>query len=153
MKIRRMYPGEGKKLAALLYQSVHSLAAGDYSPLELEAWAPEKMDVPRFNRSLMLNVTFVAEEDGAPVGFICIERDGYINRLFTHPGHVRRGVGTALLKRAEDWAGKRGIKRIFLSASKTGRDFYLKNGFSVCGIEKTERHGVVFENKIMEKLI
>ncbi len=153
MKIRRMYPGEGKRLAVLLYESVHRLAAGDYSPEELEAWAPEKMDVPRLNRSLMLHVTFVAEELGRPVGFICIERDGYINRLFTHPDFTRRGVATALLERAEVWAGKRGLRRVFLSASKTGRDFYLKNGFSICGVEKTERRGVVFENKIMEKFI
>ncbi len=153
MKIRRMYPGEGKKLSALLRLSVHMLAAGDYSPEELEAWAPQKMDEGRFSRSLMLHFTWVAEEDGKIIGFICIERDGYINRLFTHPDYVRRGVATALLRRAEEWAKKRGIRRVFLSASRTGTAFYLKNGYSVCGIERTERHGVKFENKVMEKFV
>lgn len=153
MKIRRMRPGEGKRLAGLLYSSVHRLCAGVYTPEELEAWAPEKMDKNRLSRGLMLNYTWVADEDGLPIGFICIERDGYINRLFTHPDHVRRGVATALLNTAIDWAKKRGLRRVFLSASKVGYGFYVKNGFRVCGMERTERRGVVFENKVMERLI
>lgn len=153
MKVRRMRPGEGKRLSELLYSSVHCLCADAYTPEELEAWAPEKMDTVRLSCSLMKNVTWVMDDLDRPVGFICIERDGYINRLFTHPNYVGQGVATALLETAVAWAKKRGLGRVFLSASKVGYGFYLKNGFSVCGVERTERRGVVFENKVMEKLL
>ena len=153
MTIRRMRVGEGKKVAELLYKSVHTLCTGDYSPEELEAWVPERMDVRKLSRSLLMNVTWVAELRGRLVGFICLERDGYIIRLFTHPDYTGRGIATALLKTATDWAKRKNIKRIVLAASKTGYGFYLRNGFHVCGVENVERRGVVFENKIMEKFI
>ena len=153
MTIRRVRPGEGKKLAELLYCSVHTLCTKDYSPEELEAWVPKKLDVRKLSRSLLMNVTWVAELRGKIVGFICLERDGYINRLFTHPDYTGRGIATALLNTAIDWAKRKNIKRIFLAASKTGYGFYLKNGFRVSGIETVERRGIVFENKVMEKFI
>ncbi len=153
MKIRRIRPGDGKRLAELLYSSVHRLCAEAYTPEELEAWAPENMDPRKLSRSLLMNAAWVMEDMGRPVGFICIERDGYINRLFTHPDNVCSGVATALLNTALDWAKKRGLKRIFLSSSRVGYGFYLKNGFHVCGVERVERRGVVFENKVMERFI
>ena len=153
MTIRRMRVGEGKRLSELLYSSVHTLCTKDYSPDELEAWVPKNMDVKKLSRSLLMNVTWVAELQGMPVGFICLERDGYINRLFTHPDYTGRGIATALLETAINWAKRKNIKRIFLAASKTGYGFYLRNGFHVSGIETVERHGVTFENKIMEKFI
>ena len=148
-----MRPGEGKKLAELLYSSVHTLCTKDYSPEELEAWVPEKMDVHKFSRSLLMNVTWVAELRGRLVGFICLERDGYVSRLFTHPDYTGRGIATALLDTSIGWAKRKNLKRIFLAASRTGYGFYLRNGFRVSGIETIERRGVVFQNKIMEKFI
>lgn len=136
-----------------MYSSVHTLCTNDYSPDELEAWVPKNMDVKKLSRSLLMNVTWVAELRGMLVGFICLERDGYINRLFTHPDYTGRGIATALLNTAIDWAKRKNIKRIFLAASKTGYGFYLRNGFHVSGIETVERRGIVFENKIMEKFI
>lgn len=153
MNIRRMYPNEGKKVAEVLFKSVHTLCANDYSPRELEAWVPEKMDMIKFNGSLLRSVNWVMTDNGKIVGFINIERDGYVNRLFTHPEYVHRGIASALLEKAELWAKGRGLKRIFLAASKTGCGFYLKRGFQIVDIERVQRRGVVFENKIMEKLI
>ncbi len=153
MKIRRMRPGEGKRLAELLYSSVHRLCADVYTPEELEAWAPKKMDTAKLTYSLMRNVTWVMEDGGRPVGFVCIERDGYVNRLFTHPDYTGRGVATELMDTAAAWAKKHGINRIFLASSRVGYGFYMKYGFRVCGVDRVERRGVTFENRVMEKFI
>ncbi|MGN1097500.1 MAG: GNAT family N-acetyltransferase [Clostridia bacterium] len=153
MRIRMMYPTEGKKLAELLFKSVHTLCINDYTPRELEAWAPEKMDMVKFNSSLLRSANWVMSDGDKIVGFINIERDGYVNRLFTHPEYTRRGIATALLETAIAWAKKKGLKRVFLAASKTGYSFYKKRGFRVIGVERVERRGVVFENRIMEKFI
>ena len=153
MTLRYMRFGEGKKLAGLLHRSVHTLCREAYTPEELEAWAPSNMDMMKFNASLRKSVNWVAEEGGRIIGFICVERDGYVNRLYTHPDHVNRGIATALLDAAIAWAKKHKLKRIFLAASKVGYGFYVKKGFQVCGIERVERRGITFENKIMEKFI
>ncbi len=153
MYIRRMYPTEGKRLAELLYSSVHTLCTYDYSPEELDAWVPRQMDMKKFSASLFRSINWVMAENGKIIGFICIERDGYVNRLFTHPEYVRRGVASALLKNAEDWARKHGIKRIRLAASKTGCGFYKKQGYKPVDIEVVEKKGIVFRNTVMEKTL
>ncbi len=153
MHIRKMYPTEGKKLAELVYTSVHTLCTADYTEEELTAWAPKNMDMPRFNASLFRSHTCVAVENGHIIGFVSIEHDGYVNRLFTHPDFIRRGIATALLCEAEDWARRRKIKRIRLAASKTGVEFYKKRGYRITDVETVSRKGVTFHNKIMEKYL
>lgn len=154
MRVRRMYPTEVKKLADLLYNSVHTLCTADYSPEELEAWAPKNMDMTKFRLSLMKSYNLVMTDRDRIVGFVCIEPDGYVNRLFTHPDYTHRGIATALMDRAEDWAKrKRGLARVRLAASKTGKGFYLKRGYRVTDTEFVNRRGVTFRNQIMEKYL
>ena len=42
---------------------------------------------------------WVAEQDGAILGFMALARS-YIDRLYVHPAHQRKGVGGALLRQA-----------------------------------------------------
>lgn len=151
MRIRQMYPTEAKRLAELLYLSVHTLCVEDYSPEELRAWVPKKMDMKKFNASLFMSRNLVMVHDRTIVGFVCIERDGYVNRLYVHPDFVRRGIGSALLKTAEEWAKKRGVSRVRLAASKTALNFYKKQGYVPVDVEVVKKSDVVFNNTIMEK--
>lgn len=153
MYIRSMYPTEIKKLAELLYSSVHTLCTKDYNAAELDAWAPKNMDMKKFSSSLFRSHNWVMVHNREIVGFVNVEKDGYVNRLFTHPDYVRKGIGSALLKTAENWAKKRGLRRMRLAASKTGYEFYKKMGYNIVDVEIVERKGVRFENKVMEKML
>jgi GNAT superfamily N-acetyltransferase len=44
---------------------------------------------------------WVAERDGVLVGF-CAFRGGWLDHLYVHPDHLRRRIGTALLRKATD---------------------------------------------------
>jgi hypothetical protein len=68
------------------------------------------------------------------------EKEICITNLLANPIHIRsyanqretgkmRGVGTYLLKIAEDLACQKGKERIFLSPTDSAIPFYLKNGF------------------------
>jgi GNAT superfamily N-acetyltransferase len=46
---------------------------------------------------------------------------------------TRRGIGTALLRRAEDHARAHGAKAIHIQASLAGVEFYKANGFEELG--------------------
>lgn len=50
--------------------------------------------------------------------------------MIDHPWRSR-GFGSMLLRGAEEYASKRGIKKMYLS-TKGQEGFYLKNGYSVC---------------------
>jgi ribosomal protein S18 acetylase RimI-like enzyme len=88
---------------------------------------------------------FVAETDGAIVGFVCvfarldsgalIEADpeyAYISDLVVLPAHRGRGIGRALLGRAEEFAARQGaavLKVDVLAANGGARAVYRAAGF------------------------
>lgn len=44
MLLRKYEPSDGDAMAALFYDTVHSVNAGDYTKEQLDAWAPGRMD-------------------------------------------------------------------------------------------------------------
>jgi GNAT superfamily N-acetyltransferase len=72
-----------------------------------------------------------------PIGFVCVEivdGDAHIWQLSVHPSTGRRGLGTALMHAACDWASSNGLPAVTLT---TFRDvpwngpFYERLGFHV----------------------
>lgn len=81
---------------------------------------------------------FIAERDSVPAGVMLVKGD-YIDHLWTDPDHMGRGVGTALLGRAETVAAEAGFSRLTLDCLKKnteGLAFYRRKGFAV---ERTYR--------------
>ena len=153
MYIRRLLDDEYEDVVKLITQTVHTVCADDYTKEELDAWAPSNFDVPRFRENLSDSLNLVAFEKGKLVGFISMERNGYINRLYTHKDFLHRGIGAALFKKAESWAIKNSICELSLDSSKTAEGFYLKMGFKKSGISTISRNGVVLRNTVMKKVI
>lgn len=74
-----------------------------------------------------------------PVGLCRIDALGdraHLEQLSVHPDHARRGIGTALLRAAMEWAGAHGYGELTLT---TYRDvpwngpFYASEGFAEVG--------------------
>ena len=80
-----------------------------------------------------------------------MERNGYINRLYTHFRYQHRGIATALYREAERWATEHGICELSLDSSKTAEGFYLKMGFKKSGVSVVNHGNVVFRNTVMKK--
>ena len=148
-----MNDGEFPTVIKLISETVHSVCVNDYTKKELNAWAPPRFDTSRFIRALSPCYNLVAVIDNEIVGFISVENDGFVNRLFTHKDFLRMGIATALLNEAENWAKESGLKELTLDSSKTAIDFYIKKGFHKCGISVVEKDGVVFRNTVMKKLL
>ena len=101
MLMREMNLSEYSEVINLIRSAVKNTCAGDYSESEINAWVPENLDENRFINSLTGCGNFVYTENGKIIGFISIERDGYVNRLYVKYGSQNRGIGSALLKYAE----------------------------------------------------
>lgn len=153
MYIRRLLDDEYADVVKLITQTVHAVCANDYTPKELNAWAPENFDINKFRHNLSGCFNLAAFEKGMIVGFISVERSGYINRLYTHKDFLHQGIATALLKNAEAWATANGIHELSLDSSKTAEGFYIKMGFKKSGVSIINHEGVVFRNTVMKKVI
>lgn len=153
MIIRKMYDGEIYRIIELIRDTVHAICSDDYTADEINAWVPDNMNAMRFMQALNGCLNLVATDRGKIVGFISIEENGFINRLFTHKDYQRQGIATRLLKEAEKWAIKNRISTLSLDSSKTAEGFYLRRGFVKSGVSVMEREGVVFKSSIMKKVI
>lgn len=62
MQIRPYRPSDCGAMAALFYDTVHSVNAADYSPQQLDAWASGQVDLEAWDRSFREHCTLVAEK-------------------------------------------------------------------------------------------
>ena len=153
MYIRRLLDDEYEDVVKLITDTVHTVCAQDYTKEELAAWAPENFDIRKFRNNLSPCLNLAAFEKEKLVGFISVERNGYINRLYTHKDFLRRGIATSLYMRAEEWAKENGICELSLDSSKTAEKFYLKMGFKKSGVSVLTHGDVVFRNTVMKKTL
>ena len=147
MQIRRYRTEDAAETAALFYETVHTVNAADYTPEQLDAWAPRDRDLDGWNASLAANYAVVAVRDGAVVGFGDMSEAGYLDRLYVRAGHTGQGIGTAVCACLED--AVRGD--IVTHASVTARPFFEKRGYVAVRDQQVERRGVLLTNFVMKK--
>ena len=51
MEIRSYAPSDIREMAALFYDTVHTVNARDYTPAQLDAWATGEVDLAAWDRS------------------------------------------------------------------------------------------------------
>lgn len=148
MTVRKYRPPDLREILELFYDTVHTVNAGDYTPQQLDAWADGAPDLREWDRSLREHIAFVAEEDGAIVGFGDIDASGYLDRLYVHKDFQRRGAASALCAALE---GAVESERIVTHASITARPFFEGRGYRVVRERRVIRHGVSLTNYRMER--
>lgn len=148
MKLRPYHPDDCPALAALFYDTVHTVNCRDYSVEQCDAWADGMVDLAAWNRSFLEHTTYVAEQDGQIVGFGDISRDGYLDRLYVHARFQRQGIATALCDALEGAVKGRPIET---HASITARPFFTAHGYRTITEQQVVRHGVQVTNFVMRK--
>ena len=145
-------------LQQLLEVSVRSLQAGDYGPEEINAAVRTIFTVD--SRLVTDGTYFVVEApDGtfAACGGWSRRKTLYggdaqveakepelldpakdvakIRAIFVHPDHARKGLGSLVLRTAEEAAASEGFRELEMGATLTGYPVYLKHGYV-----EVERH-------------
>ncbi len=147
-EIRKYIPSDCGELYRLFYDTVHFVAAKDYSADQLDAWAPENADLKKWNRSFKEKFTLVALADGKTAGFGNIDETGYLDMLYVHKDYQNMGIASALCNRLE---AKSAAVKITVHASVTAKPFFEKRGYAVIKEQQVIRRGVLLTNYIMEK--
>ena len=147
--LRPYRPDDCPALAALFYQTVHTVNAAHYTPAQLDAWAPAGgPDLAAWDESFRAHLTLIAELDGKLAGFGDMDTAcGYLDRLYVHKDFQGRGVATALCGALEQAAAG----PVTTHASVTARPFFARRGYRVLRAQQVERRGVRLANYVMEK--
>ncbi len=122
MVIRRARPDESDAVAALCRLSRE--AALPYLP---------SLHTPAEDRAFFRDRVFrdcevwVADHGGALAG-VCAFRTGWVDQLYVHPAHHRAGIGTALLRQAQEANDQ--LRLWVFQRNANARAFYEAHGFA-----------------------
>lgn len=138
--------------AELFYNTVHSVNAKDYTKEQLNAWADGKIDLEKWNKSLLEHYSFVAIRDNQLVGFGDMDETGYLDRLYVHKDFQRYGIASAICNSLELYCGRfGGVEKLSVHASITAKPFFEQRGYKAIKEQQVERKGILLTNYIMEK--
>jgi putative acetyltransferase len=149
--IRRYKASDVSSLVSLFRASVRGMAARDYDPSQIRAWAPDIMDEEKFGRRRESKATWVAELKHCIVGFSDLAPNGHVDSLYVRPDFQRRGVARALLQYVEQQARAIGVRRLYTEASITARPAFEALGFRVIAPQTITMRGVDMTVYRMEK--
>ena len=90
MLLREYRPGDCREMAALFYDTVHTVNARDYTPEQLDAWADGRVDLDAWDQSFRAHTTLVAVDGGRIVGV-----RGYGGRRVSGPAVRPQGLAGA----------------------------------------------------------
>ena len=125
MEIR---PANTSEVEALDRIAFAAKAHWGYAEHDLARWAPDLRTPPE---TISAWPTFVAESEGIIIGFVQlspISEPWELVSLWVHPGHMGRGTGHQLLRRASAAASESGQSRIHIDADPNALGFYLACG-------------------------
>ncbi|MCL4746791.1 MAG: GNAT family N-acetyltransferase [Burkholderiaceae bacterium] len=151
MQVREMRAGEEAALHAVFHSAVHRLACRDYTPEQLDAWAPSNRDPDEWARRIAQIRPFVVETAGEIVGYADLQPDGYINHFFVSGAHARRGVGTLMIEHILRLAGERALAALSSDVSRTAQPLFERFGFRVVEQRFPVVGGVTLCNALMRK--
>lgn len=146
MLIRRYVPQDLDDIIRLFRETVHTVNAADYSPEQLDAWAPEDIDANAWDESLRANFAVVAIMDGRIAGFGDIDRSGHLERLYVSKDYQRRGVASQICDVLEAHFP---ALVTMTAASITAVPFFEKRGYVALEEQKVERNGVELTRYLM----
>lgn len=148
MHIRTYRPTDCPYLAALFYDTVHSVNAVDYTTEQLNVWATGAVDLEKWNRSFSEHDTVVAIKDDTIVGFGDMDSTGYLDRLYVHKNYQGEGVATAICDTLES---RNAAQTFTTHASITAKPFFENRGYHVIKEQQVIRDGIALTNYVMKK--
>jgi putative acetyltransferase len=139
VRTRRAQSRDAKAIALAHIDSIRSIGSRFYSPEVVEAWAAG-LTTDVYVKAMEGGEAFFlaagrVDRQAAVLGFsthrVDDDRDGI--SVYVRGQAARRGIGTLLLRLAEEHARTRGATRLEVDASLAAVEFYRANAFEVIG--------------------
>jgi len=149
MKIRRAKPSDAKEISILRRKTIEKINSKDY-PKSVIKFLKRKNSESEILKRIKERELFVAIEDKKIIGTADLEGNK-IGGVFIRTDRIGKGIGKKLMQFIENYAKKKGIKKLKLYPTRTAHDFYIKLGYKVTkkGLWKTKDFRI--KNYMMEK--
>ena len=151
MRLRKYQASDYREAYELFYNTVHSVNLRDYSQQQVDAWAPQDIDIESWGAPRLQHYAIVAEEDGILIGFGDIDDTGYLDMLYVHKDYQGMGVATMMLDDLEKHARDNSVAAVTTHASITLKPALEKRGYAVVKEQTVERNGQMLANFCMVK--
>lgn len=152
-QIRAFQTRDAQQIAQLFHDTVHNINIRDYSSSQVQAWAPDQINVRDWATDCANYFTYVADLNGTIIGFGELAANGYIRCFYCHHQYQGCGVGRQIYQAIESQALQQQQSRLFTEASITAKPFFERMGFSVFQEQCVARSGEFFINYLMKKLL
>lgn len=150
--IRKYIEGDEKELWDLFYNTIRTININDYSPEQVNVWAPNDYNFEKWKNKIRSINPFVALIDDVIVGYTDLQSDGYIDHFYCHHAYQGKGVGSALMNHILDLGSRLEIKRYYSEVSITAKPFFEKFDFKVVKKQKVELSRIQLTNYLMERI-
>ncbi len=132
IRFRRATPADAGEILATKRAAIEELEHWQYSPEQIQAWAPKDSYLDTFEQAIDTDrfVVHVAEDDGTIVGYGALNvPDERIDAVYVHPDHHGKGIATVLVKQLELSAEFQEIVELDVMAAKNAVPFYRSVGY------------------------
>ena len=156
IRLRPFRPGDEPALRAVYTTAIREVACRDYTPVQIDAWAPlewDADDIADWAKRMQGIQPFVAEVGDRIVGYADLQPGGYIDHFFVAGQAGGQGVGGALMRRILAEAEARGLAELTSHVSLTAQPFYAHFGFEVVEQCRPVIEGVELRNALMRKAL
>ena len=151
IQLRRATLDDLPEILALFVKAIRQTASNDYEPAQIKAWAAGARNQQRWVDAVNNQYFLVATVEDAIVGFGSLVANNYVDFMFVHPDHHRRGVAQRIYQALEKEAQLKSSPIVAANVSITARPFFLAQGFVVVKENKNQIKGVEITNYRMEK--
>jgi GNAT superfamily N-acetyltransferase len=149
IKIRKAKPIEAKIISLMRRKTFNKLDAKDYSPAHIDFL--NKRNTPKaILEKMEKRDMFCLVDDNKIIGVVDLE-DNKIGGLYLRHDKIGKGYGKVLLNFIEDYAKKKGIKKVILYSTKYAYKFYLKHRYKLIKREVWEIDNMKSISRMMEK--
>lgn len=153
ISIRISKPGDLAEMQKLFVDTISAICKNDYSEEQIKAWTSSVENTERWAKKLASQYFLVAELDDKIVGYASLEGDNYLDLLYVHKDHQRKGIAQKLYSEIEKEAIGRKATVLSSDVSETARLFFEKNGFKIIAPQTNIITDVEIINYKMTKLL
>lgn len=132
IRIRRFKDSNTEELARMHSETIRTINIKDYPKEQIEVWAGPKSATRKYARD---RIRFVALDKNKIVGFGEF-RGSDLTAIYIHKDYIGKGIGIKLLKKIEETAYKKRIRKLKCLSTITAKGFYEKYGYK--NIKKTK---------------
>jgi len=149
--LRDFVPADAPALRRVFTSAIHEVAIRDYTPAQVDAWAPRSHDAADWAEHMADLRPIVAELDGVVAGYADLQDSGYIDHFFVSAAAGGQGVAGALMRRILARAEARGLAELTSNVSLTAQPFFAHFGFQIVEQRVVEVRGEQLRNAAMRR--